>query len=55
MRQEKTLKPVANFVVTESPSCDLTNMNNNEKAFTWVCHDFSDGGAGELSKLAARF
>jgi hypothetical protein len=57
MRQEKTLKPVANFIITESPSCDLSNMANNEKAFMWVCQDFSDGDKAEgvLDKLAARF
>ena len=37
MRQEKTMKPVANFVITEAPSCVLTNMNNNEKALMWAC------------------
>ena len=42
MRQEKTLKPVANFHITEAPSCVLTMMNNNEKAYMWACHDFSD-------------
>ena len=55
MRQEKTLKPVANFNVTEAPSCILTKMNNNEKAWTWACYDFSDNDSGVLSKLAARF
>jgi len=56
MRQEKTLKPVANFILTEAPSCELSNMANNEKAFMWVCQDFSDGEAeGVLDKLAARF
>ena len=23
MRQEKTLKPIANFIITEAPSCEL--------------------------------
>lgn len=55
MRQEKTLKPVANFQITEKPSCELKNMNNNEKAYLWVCHDFSDSEEGQLDKLAARF
>ena len=54
MRQEKTLKPVGNFVITEAPSCTLTNMNNNEKAFMWVCMDFSDGPEGSMDKLAIR-
>ena len=57
MRQEKTLKPVGNFTITEPPTCQLTNMNNNEKALMWVCYDFSDGveGAQKPTKLAARF
>lgn len=46
---------MANFFIAEKPSCTLTQMNNNEKAYTWVCHDFSDPGDGQLSKLAARF
>ena len=53
MRQEKTLKPVANFVITEKPSCELKPMANSDKAFMWVCHDFSDGEA-TLDKLAMR-
>ena len=57
MRQEKTLKPCANFIITESPSCDLSNMANNEKAYMWVCQDFTDidKPEGVLDKLACRF
>ena len=55
MRQEKTLKPVGNFVITEKPSCELKPMANSEKAFMWVCHDFSDEAEGKLEKLCARF
>ena len=54
MRQEKTLKPVGNFVITEAPSCVLSQMGNNEKAVMWVANDFSDGEP-VLDKLAARF
>ena len=54
MRQEKTLKPVGNFLITELPSCELKPMANSDKAFMWVCSDFSDGEA-VLDKLAARF
>lgn len=54
MRQEKTLKPVANFILQESPLCDLVPMKGNDKAFTWACNDFSEGDA-KLEKLAARF
>ena len=54
MRQEKTLKPVGNFLITELPSCELKPMANSDKAYMWVCSDFSDGEA-VLDKLAARF
>ena len=55
MRQEKTLKPVGNFIITEKPSCELKNMANNEKAYMWACKDFSDNKDGELEKLAVKF
>ena len=42
-------------MVTEAPSCELKAMANSDKAFMWVCSDFSDEPAGALEKLAARF
>ena len=64
MRQDKTLKPVANFlsttynyliyIVTESPLCELTPMKNNDKAYVWSCNDFSDEEP-KLEMLAGRF
>lgn len=54
MRQEKTLKPVANFLIQESPLCDLVPMKNNDKAYIWSCNDFSEDEA-KLEKLAIRF
>ena len=54
MRQEKTLKPVANFILQESPLCDLVPMKNNDKAYIWSCNDCSEEEA-RLEKLAARF
>mmetsp|Transcript_21173 Transcript_21173/g.32812 ORF Transcript_21173/g.32812 Transcript_21173/m.32812 type:complete len:192 (-) Transcript_21173:67-642(-) len=53
MRQEKTLKPVGNFHLSEKPSCELKPMANSDKAFMWVCHDFSEG-EGAVEKLAIR-
>ena len=53
MRQEKTLKPVANFILQESPLCDLVPMKGNDKAFVWSCNDFSEEEA-RLEKLAVR-
>ena len=55
MRQEKTHKPVGNFILTELPSCELKPMANSDKALMWACHDFSDDAEGTLDKLAARF
>ena len=55
MRQEKTKKPVGNFILAENPMCELKPMANSDKAFMWPCMDFSDGEEGVLDKLAARF
>ena len=55
MRQEKTLKPVGNFLITELPSCELKPMANSDKAYMWACKDFSDETEGVLDKLAVRF
>ena len=54
MRQEKTLKPVANFILQEAPLCELMVMKNNEKAFLWSCSDCT-GEEPKLEKLCARF
>ena len=48
MRQEKTLKPVGNFIISEKPSCELKLMANSDKAYTFVCHDFTDETEGKL-------
>ena len=42
-------------MLTEKPSCELKPMANSDKAFMWVCHDFSDSTEGQLEKLCARF
>ena len=55
MRQEKTLKPVGNFMVQEKPSCDLKEKPGMDgKAWMWVCNDCSDGTDPVLTKLALR-
>lgn len=54
MRQEKTLKPVANFLIQESPLCELVPMKNNDKAYIWSCNDCSEEEPN-LEKLAIRF
>lgn len=57
MRQEKTHKACGNFIVTESPSCDLLPMGTNDKQYCWPCLDFTDTEKpeGSLEKLAVRF
>ena len=55
MRQEKTLKPVGNFMLSESPLCELVPMANNDKAWVWSCKDYSEETEGSIEKLAARF
>ena len=42
MRQERTLKPCGNFIITEKPSCELVDMGKTGCRFMWVCVDFSD-------------
>lgn len=54
MRQEKTLKPVANFILQEAPLCELVPMKNNDKAYIWSCNDCSEEEPA-LEKLAVRF
>ena len=54
MRQEKTLKPVANFILQEKPLCELMPMKNNDKAFLWVANDFSEEEP-RLEKFCVRF
>ena len=53
MRQEKTLKPVGNFIILEDPQCVLKPMPNAEKAFVWFVQDFSEG-EGAMEKFAIR-
>jgi len=53
MRQEKTLKPVANFIVQDNPLCELIPMKTNDKSFVWSCSDYSDEEA-KIEKLALR-
>lgn len=58
LRQEKTLKPMANFIIGDDPLCILTPMANQTegqvKQWMWKCQDFSEGEMVE-DFLAARF
>jgi hypothetical protein len=57
MRQEQTLKPCGNFIITEMPSCTLNKMGTGDKSYNWACMDFSDPEKpeGGLEQLAVRF
>lgn len=55
MRQEKTLKCIANFLATEAPLCELiTYESGAEKAFVFSAMDFSEQD-NVLEKFIARF
>ena len=54
MRQDKTLKIVANHYVNDKPYCELIPMAGSDKALVWVANDFSDG-KGAADKLAIKF
>ena len=43
MRQDKTLKIVANHYLGDKPYCDLIPMAGSDKALVWVANDFSEG------------
>jgi hypothetical protein len=42
LRQDKTLKPVANFLVSEDPLCVLKEHMGSEKQFFFTAYDCSD-------------
>lgn len=42
LRQDKTLKPVANFIVSEDPLCILKEHQGSDKMFFFSAYDCSD-------------
>ena len=54
MRQDKTLKIVANHYLLPKPFCDLLPMAGTDKAFMWLADDYSEE-TGAQEKFAARF
>ena len=55
MRQEKTKKPIGNFLLTEDPLCKIESMGETGKAYLWSCQDCSDEAEGTLEKMSIRF
>ena len=44
MRQEKTKKIVANFIISDQ--LELKPMAGSEKSWTWYCLDYSEDADG---------
>ena len=53
MRQDKTLKIVANHFLSQKPLCELIPMTGSDKAVIWVANDFSEG-KGMQEKFAVK-
>lgn len=55
MRQDKTLKVVANFFIRgPAPLCQLAPNKTTEKAWVWTCYDNSDDSPS-ITKMCGRF
>jgi len=55
MRQDKTLKVIANHLISGNPYCDLIPMQSSDKAFVWTANDFSEEDNGAKETLAVKF
>jgi len=42
LRQDKTLKIVANFIISEKPLCELKSYQGSDKIFMFIAYDCSD-------------
>ena len=42
LRQDKTLKAVANFIIDDDPLCVLKEHSGSDKQFFFTAYDFSD-------------
>lgn len=54
MRQDKTLKPVANFIVAENPLCEIKEHQGSDKMFYFTAYDCSDE-TPQLEKFVLKF
>eukprot|EP00826_Nyctotherus_ovalis_P029642 TRINITY_DN2349_c0_g1_i13.p2 TRINITY_DN2349_c0_g1~~TRINITY_DN2349_c0_g1_i13.p2 ORF type:complete len:169 (-),score=61.26 TRINITY_DN2349_c0_g1_i13:53-559(-) len=54
MRQDKTLKVIANHYLSDKPYCELLPMAGSDKAVMWIANDYSEE-QGTNEKLAVKF
>ena len=54
LRQDKTLKPVANFLVSEDPLCILKEHQGSDKMFFFTAYDCSEDPF-EIEKFVLKF
>jgi Ran-binding protein 1 len=54
LRQDKTLKPVANFIISEDPLCLLKEHQGSDKMFFFTAYDCSEEPAA-VEKFVLKF
>lgn len=54
LRQDKTLKPVANFVIAETPLCVLKEHQGSDKMFFFTAYDCSEDPY-QIEKFVLKF
>jgi Ran-binding protein 1 len=54
LRQDKTLKPVCNFVVAEDPLCVLKEHQGSDKMFFFTAYDCSEDPF-QMEKFVLKF
>ena len=54
LRQDKTLKPVSNFVVAEDPLCVLKEHQGSDKMFFFTAYDCSEDPF-QIEKFVLKF
>ncbi len=54
LRQDKTLKPVCNFILAEDPLCLLKEHQGSDKMFFFTAYDFSEDES-QVEKFVLKF
>lgn len=54
LRQDKTLKPVANFMIAEDPLCSIKEHQGSDKMFYFTAYDCSDE-TPQIEKFVLKF